>query len=124
MELSGWQWPVGVVAFVGELALVAGLAVAAYRRSGGGGLGVAVAVVAVIVLITLWSRVMAPRAARRLPRPARALVAALLGALIAAALASTGDAGGWAIGAAGVGVVVAAAQLGLPETAGRLPAQP
>lgn len=83
------------VRFGCELATLVALAVAGARSAGGAG-GVLLAVAAPVLFAVVWGAVVAPRAARRLPDPARLLLELVLFGAACGWLAATGSVG-WAL---------------------------
>ena len=84
-----------VAVFLAELLMLAALAVAG-ARLGSRGLSVVLGVVLPLVAVTLWALLLAPRAPRRLPSPAR--LAGKLGLVVAAAaLLAASGAVAWAV---------------------------
>lgn len=80
------------VRFVTELALLAALAVTGWRLGDGPVLQVLLAVLLPLVAVAVWGRLVAPRASRRLPDPARLLVEASLFVVSAVGLVLVGSA--------------------------------
>ncbi len=78
MQLHGWQWPIGIAAFVAELVLFAGIGLATYQWAGRGLVAWAFGAIVVLLAVGFWSLWMAPRAVRRLPAVPRALIAAVV----------------------------------------------
>ncbi len=98
-----------VSAFISELVLLAGVAVATTDLlPGGPGLGLAV-LVAVLVAVG-WGRWLAPRAPRRLGRAGRLLLKTVLAVVVSALLIAVARPG-WAAVLCVVAVVLAAAEL-------------
>jgi hypothetical protein len=79
------------VRFATELALLAALAVTGWRIGDGPVLRVALAVLLPLVAVAVWGRLVAPRASRRLPDPARLVVETALFVVSAVGLALAGS---------------------------------
>lgn len=73
-RLSGVAGVVLTVRFLTELALLGGLALAGTQLGGGVALAIVDAVLLPVAAAAIWGLFVAPRAARRLPEPARFLV--------------------------------------------------
>lgn len=123
MTRSPLWWVLGLLAFAGEIALVAGLAAVVHDLAGGGLGGVTGGMFAALALIAAWGRWMAPRAARRLPTVPRATVAAALAAAIAALWWWAGS-GAAAVAFAVLAVVLAVTQVALADDPGRADTSP
>lgn len=78
------------VRFLSELALLAGVGWLGALLGRGGALSVVLAIVGVGVIVVLWGLLLAPRASRRLPDPARLVVEIVLFAGTAVALSALG----------------------------------
>ncbi|MCB0882067.1 MAG: DUF2568 domain-containing protein [Thermoleophilia bacterium] len=76
----------GLLVFLAEVAMFAGLYLAARASLGGGASGVAVGIAALAVGIAAWGLWMAPTSSRRIPAVPRAVAAAVAGAVIAGVL--------------------------------------
>ena len=116
--MTGGVGALDVVVFVGELVLLAGVAVAGSELVPGvGGVGLAVALVVVVAFT--WGRWLAPRAAHRL-RPRGRLAAKTVLALAAGALLAAVGRPGWAVALCLVAVVFAVGELRSGESHGAL----
>ena len=92
---------------VTELALLAALAVTGWRLGDGPVLQVLLAVLLPLVAVAVWGRLVAPRASRRLPDPARLLVETSLFVVSAVGLVLVGSVWvGVAYGVVAVGVAL------------------
>lgn len=80
------------VRFLTELGLLAALAVTGWRLGDGPVLRVLLAVLLPLVAVAVWGRLVAPRATRRLPDPARLLVETSLFVVGAVGLVLVGSA--------------------------------
>jgi hypothetical protein len=78
------------VRFLAELALIGGVAWLGVRLGGDVAVSVVQAVVGVAAVCVVWGVLMAPRAPRRLPDPARLIVEIVLFGGTGAAIATTG----------------------------------
>lgn len=106
-DLRGASGVVLIIRFLTELALFAGLAVAGARLGGNVPLSVVNAILLPSVAIAVWARFVGPKAARRLPEPARFIVEFVLFAAAGVLLALTD----WlipGITVAATGIVIAA----------------
>jgi hypothetical protein len=103
------------LAFLLELALLAAAVAVGLLLPGPLAVRIAVAVLLPVLVIAVWSVLMAPRAARRLPPRQRLLVQTVLFALAVVALATLGQVV-WAV----VLAVLVAVRIGLGARLGRI----
>jgi hypothetical protein len=96
-----------VLAFLGELVLLAALAVLGLRL-GAGGWGVVLAVGLPVLLGVVWGRWLAPRAPRRLGRSGRLVVKPVLALAVAGLLLPVPA---WSLALVAVAAVLVAAEL-------------
>jgi hypothetical protein len=102
--------PLDVLAFAGELALMAALAVAATALADGVA-AVVLALALIAALIAVWARWLAPRSSRRLTFPTRLVAKLVLVLAVGASLVAAGRPMTGVLVLLGVGVVFAGSEV-------------